>query len=71
VPRRLTIKYPDGHREYWFTNLVFETGDHLEREAGSWVVVGVGDVNDAGKHTTVVVRAGGRTTRASTSLRTT
>ena len=71
MPRTLTIMYPDGHREYWYTNSVFETGDLLEREAGSWVVVGVGDLNDAGKHTTVVVRPGGRTTRATTSLRAT
>ena len=65
MPRTLTITYPDGHREYWYTNLVFETGDLLERNAGSWVVVSVGELNDAGKHTTVVVRQGGRTTRAS------
>jgi hypothetical protein len=61
VPRNLTITYPDGHREYWFTDQVFAPGDLLERDVGSWVVVGVGEPNEAGKHTTVVVRPGGRT----------
>ena len=61
MPRTLTIRYPDGHREYWYTDQVFEIGDLLERDAGSWIVTGVDDVNDVGKHTTVVVRAGGRT----------
>ena len=61
MPRTLTIRYPDGHREYWYTDQVFEIGDLLERDAGSWIVTGVDEVNDAGKHTTVVVRAGGRT----------
>jgi hypothetical protein len=56
VPRTLTITYPDGRREYWFTDLVFEIGDLLERAVGSWVVTSVGELNEAGKHTTVAVR---------------
>ena len=63
MPRTLTILFPDGHREYWFTDRVFEAGDLLERDAGSWFVVSVNEPNDAGKHTTVVVRAGGRTAK--------
>jgi hypothetical protein len=63
VPRNLTIRYPDGHRKYWFTDQVFVPGDLLDRDAGSWTVVGVGVPNEAGKHTTVVVRPGGRTGR--------
>jgi hypothetical protein len=63
VPRTLTISYPDDHREFWFTDQVFVPGDLLERDAGSWIVVSVGEVNEAGKHTTVVVRPGGRTGR--------
>ena len=63
MPRTLTITYPDGHREYWFTDRVFEIGDLLERAAGSWVVMNVGELNDAGKHATVFVRAGGRTAK--------
>ena len=62
MPRILAIGYPDGHREYWFTDQVFEPGDLLDRMAASWVVVSVGDHNDVGKHTTVVVRPGGRST---------
>ena len=61
MPRTLTITYPDGHREHWFTDQVFVSGDLLERDAGSWIVVSVGMPNEAGKHTTVVVRPGGRT----------
>jgi hypothetical protein len=61
VPRNLTINYPDGHREYWFTDQVFEPDDLVERYDGSWIVVSVGEPNEAGKHTTVLVRAGGRT----------
>jgi len=64
LPRTLTIVYPDGRREYWFTDQVFEMGDLLERGAGSWFVVSVGQPNDAGKHTTVVVRPGGRRTES-------
>ncbi len=60
MPRNLTIRYPDGHREYWFTDQVFVPGDLLERDAGSWIVVRVGVPNETGKHTTVVVRRGGR-----------
>ena len=61
MPRTLTITYPDGHREHWFTDQVFVPGDLLERDVGSWNVVSVGVPNEAGKHTTAVVRAGGRT----------
>jgi len=67
VPRTLTIYYPDGRREYWLTDQVFEVGDLLERAAGSWFVESVDDPNEAGMHTTVVVRPGGRTTEASAS----
>jgi len=67
VPRTLTIYYPDGRREYWLTDQVFEVGDLLERAAGSWFVESVDDPNEAGKHTCVVVRPGGRTTEASAS----
>jgi hypothetical protein len=61
MPRTLTILYPDGHREFWFTDQVFEPGDRVDRHAGSWVVVSVGLPNEVGKHTTVVVRPGDRT----------
>ena len=61
MPRTLTILYPDGHREFWFTDQVFEPGDLLERAAGFWIVVSVDGLNDAGKHTSVAVRPGGRT----------
>ena len=60
MPRTMTIFYPDGRREYWFTDQVFEPGDLLQRDAGSWFVVSVGKLV-AGKHATVVVRPGGRT----------
>ena len=61
MPRTLTILYPDGHREFWFTDQVFEPGDLLERAMGSWIVETVGESNEAGKHTTVAVRRGSRT----------
>ncbi len=67
MPRTLTITYPDGHREFWLTDQVYEIGDLLDRAAGSWVVLSVGELNDAGKHTTVIVRPGGRMTRTSAS----
>jgi len=60
MPRTLTITYPDGHREFWFTDQVFESGDLLKRHAGAWFVVSVGLPNEVG-HTTVLVRPGGRT----------
>ena len=63
MPRTLTILYPDGHRERWFTDQVFAPGDLLQRYAGSWFVVSVDGSNAAGKHTTAVVRAGGRTAK--------
>ena len=43
MPRTLTIVYPDGRREYWFTDQVFEAGDLLERGAASWFVVSVSE----------------------------
>ena len=58
MPRTLTITYPDGHREYWFTDQVFVPGDLVQRDAGSWIVLSVGVPNEAGKHTTVVVAQG-------------
>ena len=60
MPRTLTIYYPDGRREYWLTDQVFEVGDLLDRDSGSWFVQSVSELNESGKHTTVVVRAGGR-----------
>ena len=60
MPRTLTIIFPDGRREFWFTDQVFETGDLLERWSASWLVESVDDLNEVGKHATVVVRAGGR-----------
>ena len=68
MPRTLTISYPDGRREYWFTDQVFEPGDLLERDAGSWIVVSVGVPNEAGKHTSTVVRAGVEPGRARARL---
>ena len=59
MPRNLTIRYPDGHREFWFTDQVFVPGDLLDRDAGSWIVKSVGMPNEWGKHTTVVVRPEG------------
>ena len=60
MPRTLSIHYPDGHREFWFTDQVFEPGDLVQRWVGSWIVESVGELNEAGKHTTMVVRPGGR-----------
>ena len=64
MPRTLTIYFPDGRREYRFTDQVFEPGDLLQREAGSWFVESVGGLNEKAKHTAVVVRPGGRTAKA-------
>ena len=62
MPRTLTIFYPDGHKEYWFTDLLLQPGDLLDRPRGSWIVESVSDLNEAGKYTTVVVRAGDSST---------
>jgi hypothetical protein len=67
VPRTLTIHYPDGQREYWFTDRVFQPGDLLKRATGSWVVESVGDPNDMGKHTTIFVQPGRRSNRLGSS----
>jgi hypothetical protein len=65
VPRcTITTFYPDSRREYWFSDQVFEPGDLLQRDAGSWFVESVGGSNEDGKHTTVVVRPGGRTAKS-------
>jgi len=61
MPRTLTIRYPNGTIEYWFTELVFEAGDKLERSGMSWIVAHVSDPNEVGKHLTVTVLQDGST----------
>jgi hypothetical protein len=59
LTRTLTILFPDGSREYWFTELDFEPGGRLERNGESWLVVSVAGVNEDGKHTSLVVQPDG------------
>jgi hypothetical protein len=59
----VTILFPDGRTEYWFTALVFRAGDTLDHDGESWVVTSIappdGGLDGDGKHTTVTVRADG------------
>jgi hypothetical protein len=62
LPRTLTIFFPDGTSEYWLTELVFQPGDKLQRNGGSWVVASVGrpEAYAGGtRHMTVTVGAEG------------
>lgn len=56
MPRSLKILFPDGSREWWYTELVFEPGGILERRGRTWIVVSVADPDERGKHLTVTVR---------------
>ena len=59
MPRTLTLFFPDGRTAYWLTALVFEPGDKLDREGGSWLVTSVGspERDTEGRHTTATLRA--------------
>ena len=63
MPRSLTIFFPNGETEYWFTASVFTPGDTLERNNKTWEVTSVappaGSADGDGKHTTITVRAVG------------
>ena len=57
VPRTLTIHTPNRPKEYWFTELVFEIGDEIERGGETWVVTSIGPKDSVtGKHISVTVR---------------
>jgi hypothetical protein len=56
LPRVLTILFPNGTREYWLTELVFEPGAKIQRNGSAWAVVSVSGGNAAGKHMMVRVR---------------
>jgi hypothetical protein len=58
MPRTLTIFFPDGKTEYWLTALVFDAGDKLDHNGGSWIVTSVGgsEGDGDGRHLTVTVR---------------
>lgn len=61
MPRTLTIFFPDGETEYWFTALVFEEGEKLTRNGKIWIVTSIGrpDGDGDGKHMTITVRQDG------------
>jgi hypothetical protein len=41
MPRTLTILFPDGRTEYWFTALVFGVGDRFQRNGESLIVTSI------------------------------
>jgi hypothetical protein len=58
VPRNLTVSYPNGESEYWFTERVFVPGDTVELKGSTWVVVAIGGSVDpeGDKHSRMIVR---------------
>jgi hypothetical protein len=59
IPRNLSVLFPDGRTEFWFTTLVFDVGDTLHCRGKPWFVTSIGKFEPDGKrrHTTVTVRA--------------
>ena len=59
MPRTVTILFPDGKTEYWFTGLIFDVGDKLGRNGEPWIVTSVGEPDSDGTHTTITLRHDG------------
>ncbi len=61
MPRTLTIFFPDGKTEYWFTALVFEPGDRLDHNGMPWIITSIGspDGDGDGKHMTMTLKLDG------------
>jgi hypothetical protein len=49
-PRTLTLNFPDGASEYWFSDIVFTVGDRLERGGATWIVTHVSEAVGRDKH---------------------
>jgi hypothetical protein len=45
MPRNLSVSYPNGETEYWFTERVFAPGDTVELRGSTWVVVAIAAVS--------------------------
>ena len=58
MPRNLSVSYPNGETEYWFTERVFAPGDTVELRGSTWEVVAIGGSVDpeGDKHSTMIVR---------------
>ena len=53
----LTILYPDGQREFWWTDRTFAPGDVLRRSGTPWIVVRI-DEGIGRKESTIIVMPG-------------
>ena len=51
----LTILYPDGEREFWFTDRIYTPGDVVVRDDRRWVVVRIDGGASRAENSTLVV----------------
>jgi hypothetical protein len=55
-PRLLSLLFPDGDTQFWFTNEVFAVGDRVIRDGQAWIVTSLGNFNRDGKALAMTLR---------------
>jgi hypothetical protein len=58
--RTLTLLFPNGKTEFWFTDRLFEVGDKLSRKGKTWTVKSLGNFNHDGKALAVTLGLDGK-----------
>jgi hypothetical protein len=56
VPRTLSIHFPDGETQFWFTDRLFAPGDKIDRNGVPWIVTSIGESDGNAKHASITVR---------------
>ena len=56
MPRTLSLLFPNGETEFWFTEQLFDVGDKITRDGQTWIVTNVGNFNRDGKALAVTLR---------------
>jgi hypothetical protein len=56
-PRLLSLLFPDGGTQFWFTDELFAVGDRIIRDGQAWIVTSLGNFNRDGKALAVTLRA--------------
>jgi hypothetical protein len=56
MPRTLSLLFPNGDTQFWFTDTLFAVGDKITRDGQRWIVTSLGNFNRDGKALAMTLR---------------
>ncbi len=56
MPRTLSLLFPNGETQFWFTEQTFVVGDKITRDGQTWIVTSLGNFNRDEKALAVTLR---------------